>query len=170
MHTGELGELSKEVLELKGRHEVEVTDMQRETDLKYADVHTKCNAKLEVIEASVEARAMHRVDAVTKKTMSTNLRQRAQIDNLHKEVDEVTPPSCVCACVRACVRARVLSLSPFLSLGEKECECQCECECECKCECGVCLCVCVFVYVRVCACMCVCVCVCVCVRVRVCGV
>jgi regulator of replication initiation timing len=86
---GELGELSKQVQELKKRHEVEVADMKREFDLKYADVHTKCKAKVEEIEASVEARAMQRVDAVTKKTITTNARQRTEIENLHKEVDEV---------------------------------------------------------------------------------
>jgi regulator of replication initiation timing len=44
---------------------------------------------VEEMENSVEARAMQRVDAVTKKTISTNSRQRADILNLHKEVDQM---------------------------------------------------------------------------------
>ena len=86
MLEAELVELRKQVDELKTRHEVEVGDLKREFDLKYADVHTKCNAKVEEMERSVEARAMQRVDAVTKKTIVTNTRQTREIENLHKEV------------------------------------------------------------------------------------
>jgi chromosome segregation ATPase len=85
----ELVELRRQVDELKTRHEVEVGDMKREFDLKYADVHTRCNAKVEEIENSVEARAMQRVDAVTKRTIVINNRQTREIENLHKEVDEL---------------------------------------------------------------------------------
>ncbi len=38
------------------------------------------------MERSVDERAMDRVDAVTRKTMLVNTRQRAEIENLHKEV------------------------------------------------------------------------------------
>ena len=86
MLEAELVDLRKQVDELKTRHEVEVGDLKREFDLKYADVHTKCNAKVEEMERSVEVRAMQRVDAVTKKTIVTNTRQTREIENLHKEV------------------------------------------------------------------------------------
>jgi chromosome segregation ATPase len=86
---GQLFELRKQVDELKTRHEREVNDMKREFDLKYAEVHTQCNAKVKEMENSVEARAMERVDAVTKKTITINTRQRNEIENLHKEIDQI---------------------------------------------------------------------------------
>ena len=86
---GELVELRKQVEELKRRHEREVADMKREHDIKYAEVNTQCKTKIEEMEDSVEARAEERVDVVTKKTKLTNNLQRNEIENLHREIDQM---------------------------------------------------------------------------------
>lgn len=86
---GDLVDLSNQVDDLRSRHEREVADMKREHDLKYAEIHTQCNAKVKDMENSVEARAMERVDAVTSKTMTINTRQRNEIENLHREIDQM---------------------------------------------------------------------------------
>ena len=86
----ELVALKAEVTDLRTRHEDELATLKRDLDLRNAATAAQCEKRLEEMERSVDERAMDRVDAVTKKTMAVNTRNRLEIENLHKEVP---PPS-----------------------------------------------------------------------------
>jgi len=64
-------------------------ELKRDFDLKVAALHTETQLKLEQTEASVEARAMTRVDEVTKSTLIVNSRRLWEIENIHREMSEV---------------------------------------------------------------------------------
>ncbi|EKX43836.1 hypothetical protein GUITHDRAFT_140268 [Guillardia theta CCMP2712] len=91
----ELIELRHEVSELKNRHDVEVSDLIRDFDFKYAAVRIQCDRKIDETESSVEERAMQRatrpdmnsVDDVTKKAIRLNKKRLILVENLQKEVD-----------------------------------------------------------------------------------
>jgi len=82
----ELIELRHEVSELKNRHDVEVSDLIRDFDFKYAAVRIQCDRKIDETESSVEERAMQRVDDVTKKAIRLNKKRLILVENLQKEV------------------------------------------------------------------------------------
>uniref|UniRef100_A0A7S0HPA5 Cilia- and flagella-associated protein 157 n=1 Tax=Hanusia phi TaxID=3032 RepID=A0A7S0HPA5_9CRYP len=83
----ELIELRHEVSELKNRHDVEISDLKRDFDLKYAAIRVQCDKKIDETESSVEERAMQRVDDVTKKAIRLNKKRLILVENLQKEVD-----------------------------------------------------------------------------------
>ncbi|KAJ1474156.1 hypothetical protein T484DRAFT_3283642 [Baffinella frigidus] len=82
--------LTEEVDDLKERHAREMGDVKHEFDLKVAALHADNAAKLEATEASVEARAMTRVDEVTRTTLVVNSRRLLEIENLHREIGQAS--------------------------------------------------------------------------------
>lgn len=85
----ELLDMRRSVSDLKLRHEQEVAELKREFDVKFAALRAQCDKKVEETEESVEARAMQRVDAVTKRTILLNERRLHEIENIHREYDDV---------------------------------------------------------------------------------
>jgi hypothetical protein len=87
----ELIALKKEVSDLRSQHDEELAMLKRDLDLRNANTVAQYEKRLEEMERSVDERAMDRVDAVTKKTITVNNRQRIEIENLHKEVRSSHP-------------------------------------------------------------------------------